>query len=57
MPGGGKWRGEAFEQGKQSSNMEVRKTVSCGYAEKLFNKVKQLGNTFMIHTLVIAAWP
>lgn len=35
--------------------MEVRKTVSCGYAEKLFNKVKQLGNTFMIHTLVIAA--
>lgn len=37
--------------------MEVRKTVSCGYAEKLFNKVKQLGNTFMIHTLLIAAWP
>lgn len=30
--------GDALEQGKQSSNMEVRKTVSCGYAEKLFTK-------------------
>ena len=53
---GGEGRGDALEHGKQPSNTEVRKMVSSGLAEKVFNKRKLITTIWQhikIHTLLI----